>query len=154
VLSYRSRHITVADIDASAFGGKSGVFKALAACPLDWHMRDASTTKTGGEVLEQWDVPGWGQQYVIKVRSSDTLDAYADCLVKNVKKGIRNVKGPKYSGTPWHVTLYGENKKAAQKSFHLYTAESPRLDWYGYYLVVSGSPTNGLPGSNYHLTKI
>ena len=148
-----SRHVTVADIDASAFGGKSGALKALAACPLDWHMRDASTTKTGGEVLEQWDISGWGQQYVIKVKSSDTLDAYADCLVKKVKH-VSNIKGPNYSGTAWHVTLYGEGQKAAQKSFDAYTADSPRLDWHAYYLEVSGSPENGKPGSDYHLTKV
>jgi hypothetical protein len=149
-----SRHITVADIDSSALGGKSGVFKALAACPLDWHMRDAATTKTGGEVLEQWDVPGWGKEWVIKVKSSDALDTYADCLFKHLKKAISNVKGPKYSGTAWHVTLYGENKKTAEKSFSVYTAEKPRLDWYAYYLVVSGSPKNGVPGSAYHLTRV
>ncbi len=126
--------------------------KALAACPLDWHMH-APTKKGGGEVLEQWNIPGWGKQYVIKI-SSDTLDAYADCIVKRVR-GVKNVKGPKYSGTPWHVTLYGESQKQAQKSYRAYTAESPRLDWYAYYLVVSGgNPKNGKPGSSYHLYKV
>jgi hypothetical protein len=148
-----SRHITVADLDASALGGMSNAMKALTACPLDWHMQDVSTVRTGGVVLEQWDIPGWGLQYVIKVKASDTLDAYAECLISKVK-GISNVKGPKYSGTPWHVALYGENKDTAQKSFTAYTARAPKLDWYGYYLVLTGSPQNGLPGSDYHLTKV
>ena len=145
--------MTVADIDPSAFGGKSGALKALAVCPLNWHMRNANATKTGGEVLEQWDVSGWGKQYVIKVKSSEILDAYAECLIQKVQN-VTNMKGPTYSGTPWHVTLYGENQTEAQKSFEAYTADSPRLDWFAYYLNASDSPQNGLPGSDYHLTKV
>lgn len=109
-------------------------------------------SKAGAADLEQWDVPSWGKQYVIKIKS-DTLDAYADCLVKTVKH-MSNVVGPNYSGTAWHVTLYGEDAKQAQKSFEAYTASSPELLWYAYLLEVSDSPKNGLPGSDYHLTKV
>ncbi len=84
---------------------------------------------------------------------SDTLDAYADCVVKKVKK-VSNVKGPKYSGTPWHVTLYGEGKKTAEKVYSAFITESPRLNWHSYYLVVTDNPKNGKPSSDYHLYKI
>lgn len=72
---------------------------ALSKCSLGgWHMRNAANEKTGGEVLEQWDIPGWGKQWVLKVKSSDTLDAYADCLVKHVHHVV--LVGPVYSKTP------------------------------------------------------
>jgi hypothetical protein len=60
------------------------------------------------------------------VLESQTINQLADELIG---LGFSNVKGPK-TGTPWHISLNGVDKKLAEDIFNYFVKSSKRPYWY------------------------
>jgi hypothetical protein len=67
----------------------------------------------------------WKDVWTI-VFESKTIDLLSNELIS---LGFSSVKGPK-TGTPWHISLNGVDKKLAEDIFNYFVKSSKRPHWY------------------------
>lgn len=103
-IPWGGRHITITGYYR---GNNSLDFKELIKGSTFESKKKWTISSGSDAVLEKWN-----GIWTIVINHSKTLREFADHLDE---QGCKNIKGPKYSGTKWHITLPGFSKQQAEE---------------------------------------
>jgi hypothetical protein len=104
LIPWGGRHITIMGYH---FDNNRMKFKDLIKGSIFEKKMRWTISSTSGAILQKWK-----DNWTIVINHSETFSKFSDHLVN---KGCKNVKGPVYSQTKWHITLPGYSKRQAEK---------------------------------------